>query len=136
MESSAAATAGMSYTKLTFEYDWQGKRIARHVWRGGTSGSPTFLNSRRWLYEGWNPVAEFTGTSDTAATGSTAPALNRYTWGLDLGENAGCRSLRPIFQAMQDASLGPIPIPASSRTCPPHKEPAVWSRVALGPSYF
>jgi RHS repeat-associated protein len=87
MESTAAAvTAGMPYTKLTFEYNWEGKRVARHVWRGGNSGSPTFLNSRRWLYEGWNPVVEFTGTSATAATGATAAALNRYTWGLDLGD--------------------------------------------------
>lgn len=87
MESTAAAvTAGMSYTKLTFEYNWEGKRVARHVWRGGTSGSPTFLNSRRWLYEGWNPVVEFTGTSATAATGATDTAVNRYTWGLDLGD--------------------------------------------------
>jgi RHS repeat-associated protein len=87
MESTAAAvTAGMLYTKLTFEYNWEGKRVARHVWRGGNSGSPTFLNSRRWLYEGWNPVVEFTGTSATAATGATAAALNRYTWGLDLGD--------------------------------------------------
>jgi YD repeat-containing protein len=85
METSAkAVTAGMSYTKLEFEYDWQGKRIARHFWKGGTSGSPTFVNSRRWLYEGWNPVAEFSGTSSTAATGATAAALTRYTWGTDL----------------------------------------------------
>jgi hypothetical protein len=42
MESTAAAvTAGMPYTKLTFEYNWEGKRVARHVWRGGSSGSPT-----------------------------------------------------------------------------------------------
>ncbi|MCW1914753.1 hypothetical protein OJ996_14290 [Luteolibacter sp. GHJ8] len=85
METSAkAVTAGMSFTRLVFEYDWQGHRIARHLWKGGTSGSPTFVNSRRWLYDGWNPVTEFSGTSSSAATGSTAAALTRYTWGTDL----------------------------------------------------
>jgi RHS repeat-associated protein len=85
METSATAvTAGMSYTKLEFEYDWEGRRIARHVWKGGTSGSPTFVSSRRWLYDGWNPVAEFSGTSASAATGATDAVLTRYTWGTDL----------------------------------------------------
>ncbi|QJE95717.1 hypothetical protein [Luteolibacter luteus] len=51
-----AVTAGMSYTKLTFQYNWEGKRIARHVWRGGSAVSPVFLNSRRWIYDGWNPM--------------------------------------------------------------------------------
>jgi RHS repeat-associated protein len=81
-----AVTAGMPYTKLTFEYNWEGKRIARNVWKGGTSGSPTFQSSTRWLYEGWNPVAEFSGSSDIAATGTSADPVKRYTWGLDLGD--------------------------------------------------
>jgi RHS repeat-associated protein len=106
MESTAAAvTAGMPYTKLTFEYNWEGKRVARHVWRGGNSGSPTFLNSRRWLYEGWNPVVEFTGTSATAATGATAAALNRYTWGLDLGD-AGERIGKPGHLLQRAGGVG------------------------------
>jgi RHS repeat-associated protein len=85
METSATAvTAGMSYTKLEFEYDWEGRRIARHVWKGGTSGSPAFVNSRRWLYDGWNPVAELSGVSAADATGATDAVLTRYTWGTDL----------------------------------------------------
>ncbi|QJE95720.1 RHS repeat domain-containing protein [Luteolibacter luteus] len=106
MESTAkAVTAGMSYTRLTFQYNWEGKRIARHVWRGGSAVSPVFLNSRRWVYDGWNPVVEFTGTSATAQTGLTAAALNRYTWGLDLGD-AGEGVARPGQMLQRAGGVG------------------------------
>lgn len=48
MESTTqATTAGHPYTKLQFAYDWQGRRIARHVWQGGTQASPTF-SAAKW----------------------------------------------------------------------------------------
>ena len=38
---------------ITYDYDYLGRRISRTV-----SGSTT-----RWVYDGWNPVAEYTGTT-------------------------------------------------------------------------
>lgn len=77
----AATTAGQPYTKLKFVYDWQGRRIARNVWKGGTVSSPTFISSRRWLYDDWNVIAEFSASSETT---TTVNRLNTFTWGLDL----------------------------------------------------
>lgn len=76
-----AVAAGHPYIKVVNAYDWQGRRIAEHVWKGGTTITPSFATSIRWLYDGWNPVAEFVSSSDTSS------ALTRqqiFTWGLDL----------------------------------------------------
>ena len=77
----AAATVLHPYVKQVFAYDWQGHLIARHVWKGDTPASSTFLSSRRWLYDGWNIVSEFSADSDTS---TTLTRVNAYTWGLDL----------------------------------------------------
>ncbi|MEO7100730.1 MAG: RHS repeat-associated core domain-containing protein [Luteolibacter sp.] len=77
----AATTAGHPYTKLKFVYDWQGHRIARTVWQGGTQAAPTFKSNRRWIYDGWNVIAEFSATTETT---TTVTRLNTFTWGLDL----------------------------------------------------
>ena len=38
-----AVTAGHPYMKVVNAYDWQGRRIAKHVWQGGTAASPVFI---------------------------------------------------------------------------------------------
>jgi len=82
MESTTqATTAGHPYTKLQFAYDWSGRRIARHVWQGGTQAAPVFKSSHRWLYDGWNVITEFTAPS---AASTTLTRANTFTWGLDL----------------------------------------------------
>ena len=87
METSTQATAaGHPYTKLQFVYDWEGHRIARHVWQGGTQASPVFKSSRRWLYDGWNVIAEFSAPSTTS---TALTRLDTFTWGLDLGDVDG-----------------------------------------------
>lgn len=76
MESTPAATTpDHPYTKLVFVYDWMGRRIARHVWQGGSQ------SSHRWLYEGWNVITELTAPSDSSTTLTRA---SLYTWGIDL----------------------------------------------------
>ena len=81
MESTSdALSAGQSYTKLNFVYDWQGRRLARHVWQGGTMIAPVFKSSDRWLYEGWNVVTELEATSVAA----TPTRKLTFTWGIDL----------------------------------------------------
>lgn len=87
METTSQATAaGHPYTKLQFGYDWEGHRIARHVWQGGSQASPVFKSSHRWLYDGWNVVAEFFAPS---ATSTELTRVNTFTWGLDLGDSDG-----------------------------------------------
>jgi RHS repeat-associated protein len=61
---------------LKFEYDWQGRRIHKQVWDGANwNGSIT--NDVKFVYDGWNLVAEL-----NALNASTL--LRSYVWGLDL----------------------------------------------------
>jgi RHS repeat-associated protein len=60
--------------KLDFEYDPLGRRIGRIV-STGASGSWVVTSTTRWLYEGWNPVAELNGAGTL---------VREYVWGSDL----------------------------------------------------
>jgi RHS repeat-associated protein len=60
--------------KLDFEYDPLGRRIGRIV-STGASGSWVPTSTTRWLYEGWNPVAELNGAGTL---------VREYVWGTDL----------------------------------------------------
>jgi YD repeat-containing protein len=63
--------------KLDFEYDPLGRRIGRIV-STGASGSWVPTSTTRWLYEGWNPVAELNGAGTL---------VREYVWGTDLSGN-------------------------------------------------
>jgi RHS repeat-associated protein len=81
MESTTqAVTAGAPYRKLVFRYDTGGRRLSKTVYHG-TASTPVFDSSTRWVYDGWNPVSEFTATAET---GGTFTRTKSYTWGLDL----------------------------------------------------
>jgi RHS repeat-associated protein len=72
--------SGFPSRTVEFVYDWQGKRIAKKVAEGAS------VRHTRYLYEGWNVVAEWTlhGSSTTLNTPQT------YLWGLDLaGQSSG-----------------------------------------------
>ena len=60
----ALFVSGIISCKPTFAYDWTGHRLARHLWKGGTAENPTFQFSTRWLWDGWNAVAEYTAASE------------------------------------------------------------------------
>ncbi|MBE0701935.1 MAG: RHS repeat-associated core domain-containing protein, partial [Afipia sp.] len=61
--------------RLDFAYDAQGRRIGKKVWPN-TGGTGTPLLDRRFLYDGWNLVAELNATNNTV--------IRSYVWGLDL----------------------------------------------------
>src|SRR5258706_2289814 len=68
------AAAG-SKRRLTFGYDYQGRRIAKQVetWTG-SAWSVTVSN--KFLYDGWNLIAELNGTNNVL--------IRSYMWGTDL----------------------------------------------------
>ncbi|MFD0894239.1 RHS repeat protein [Luteolibacter ambystomatis] len=81
---SAAATAGVPRTRLDFTYDSQGRRVAKSV-ESSTDGTTwTFVSSRRFLYDGWNLIAEYTAPS---ASSGTLTLDASYTWGDDLSSS-------------------------------------------------
>jgi RHS repeat-associated protein len=71
--SSAAVSAGHPATTLQFEYDYLGRRVQKAVTTGGNT------TYRRYIYDGWNLVAEF-----DAPSGTSLGAIKRhYTWGVE-----------------------------------------------------
>ena len=75
--STAAVNAGIAGQILTFQYDYLDRRVQKRV--TNTAGTQEFY-SRRYLYDGWNLVAEL-----AAPGGNTCGTIVRsYTWGLDL----------------------------------------------------
>jgi RHS repeat-associated protein len=61
---------GEGTKQLVFSYDWMGRRIRKLVRQG-----QTVVEERRYVYDGWNLIAEFNGTTNL---------LKSYTWGKDL----------------------------------------------------
>lgn len=75
--SSAALAAQFPNREITFRYDYMGRRVQKRVVDITQSQE---ISCRRFLYDGWNLIAEF-----AAPGGSTCGALVRsYTWGLDI----------------------------------------------------
>jgi RHS repeat-associated protein len=73
----AALTAGVPNQTLTFGYDHLNRRIAKKV-TTTTSGGST-VKDHRYLYEGWNVVAQFTADTNNELTPDAT-----YLWSLDL----------------------------------------------------
>ncbi len=77
----AAVNAGYPSRVLTFKYDYLGRRVQKSS--ALTVGATTTTTVTRYLYDGWNVIAEI---------GDTDNLLRSYTWGLDLAgtlEGAG-----------------------------------------------
>lgn len=70
----AAALVGIDNRILEFKYDYLGRRVQKRVLHGSTFA---LISSARYLYNGWNLVAEFNALSTLTLTRS-------FTWGLDL----------------------------------------------------
>jgi RHS repeat-associated protein len=64
-----------AFEKVTYEYDWQGRRIAKHFYTSATGTTP--FVTYKFVYHGWNPHAMLDG--------SATPVIEQtYVWGLDL----------------------------------------------------
>jgi RHS repeat-associated protein len=74
MQSLPDAPASSS-NRLTFIYDHQGRRMTKAV-QTFTGGAWTITLSNRFLYDGWNLVAELNATNKAV--------INSFVWGLDL----------------------------------------------------
>jgi RHS repeat-associated protein len=72
----SAVTAGAPEQKLEFSYDFQSRRISKKVYEwNGASGEWQVAGDLRFVYDGWNLVAELDATPAPVRT---------HTWGLDL----------------------------------------------------
>jgi RHS repeat-associated protein len=70
----SAVSGGHPNRTLSFVYDYLGRRVQKRVVDGST-----VLLSRRYLYDGWNLIAEF-AVNENLTCGAL---LRSYAWGLD-----------------------------------------------------
>ncbi len=62
-----------SAKRLDYTYDYQGRRVRKVVYQW--LGAWSLLRDTRFIYDGWNLIAEINGSTSL---------LRSYTWGLDL----------------------------------------------------
>ncbi len=76
MVSLSGAPSG-SERRVSFTYDFAGRRIAKgaEIW---TNSAWSVVLSNKFLYDGWNLVAELNGTNNAV--------IRSYLWGLDLSD--------------------------------------------------
>ena len=74
----AAIIGGYSNRQLEFKYDYLGRRVQKRS-INFTANTDT---TNRYLYDGWNLIAEFSVTST-----STLNLIRSYTWGLDIARS-------------------------------------------------
>jgi RHS repeat-associated protein len=88
--------ASVSRVMVEYAYDHQSRRIASStaVW---TNGSWQAVDSRSFLYDGWNVVKE--------TINHQQPTTNYYTWGLDLsGSLQGAGGIGGLLAASLDGT--------------------------------
>jgi RHS repeat-associated protein len=64
--------------RLEFAYDFQGRRVRKVVKNGDINAA--VASDRRYIYDGWNIVAEI----DALNTGAAMQVVKTFTWGLDV----------------------------------------------------
>jgi len=93
-----AAAAGMPNRELSFVYDYLGRRVEKRVYN---KDNYTQISSRRYLYNGWNVIAEIENNL----------VIRSYTWGLDivgsLSGAGGVGALLQIFDHRTDKAYFP-----------------------------
>lgn len=95
-----ANTAVGPQQRMDFEYDWKGRRIGKKVWNntGGTGSPATYL---KFVYDGWNLIAELDGNNANAVKRS-------FIWGLDLsGREQGAGGVGGLL-VIKPASGNPV----------------------------
>lgn len=78
---SFALSMGATHMLVQFRYDYLGRRVQKRVIN--VSNGNQEVSSRRYLYDGWNLVAEYAAPGG-AGIGSL---VRSYTWGLDIARS-------------------------------------------------
>jgi len=85
--------------KVTYAYDYQGRRSVKHIFGSYTGTVP--VETTRYIYKGWNVVREVKET----ATGTTA---KEHLWGLDLSlTRQGAGGVGGLLKSVSNADTSP-----------------------------
>lgn len=84
--------------RLEFTYDYMGRRV-RKIVRDGSSPTSTISLDRKFIYQGWNLIAEVDGATPTTS-------VRNYVCGLDLsGSTQGAGGVGGLLQIQTDAAV-------------------------------
>ncbi len=75
-----AQSVGVPHRILEFRYDYLSRRVQKRVINGTLSQE---VSSRRFVYEGWNLIAEYTAPGGSSFGG----IVRTFTWGLDIARS-------------------------------------------------
>jgi hypothetical protein len=102
----AAVTAGVPQERLEFAYEAQGRRVQKVVKLYSlTAGAYVTLHDTRFIYDGWNLMAEF-DFSPRLPVSSSPHLLRSYAWGRDLsGTMSGAGGVGGLVFAQQSSTL-------------------------------
>lgn len=105
MESRTGLPAAAKRQKLAFVYDFASRRVQKEVWDwNSTSQSYTRSAQTRFVYDGWNLIAELNGLAGNSL-------VRAYSWGLDLsGTEQGAGGVGGLL-------FGSFPQEAGAPTC-------------------
>jgi hypothetical protein len=119
---SSLTTPGLPHEQVLFTYDWQGRRVSK---KHSVIGEYTYRYDHRFVYDGWNLVAEL----NIPPGGATTNLVRSYVWGLDLsGSEQGAGGVRRDPCSFRSSSLRLISS-ASRPASPPNSS-------ALSPVVF
>ncbi len=94
----ALVPLGAPKYRIEFKYDYSGRRISTKTF-GGSVGNWELANETKYIYDGWNVIAEFSGTGLISKS---------YLWGLDLSGSlqgaGGVGELLSIEQHLGDGA--------------------------------
>ena len=80
MTSTLPTSGGYTRRRLEFTYDYLGRRVEKQV----TDLTTSAVSARRYVYDGWNLVAEL-----AVSGGAAGGVVRSYTWGLDVSGTLG-----------------------------------------------
>ncbi|KAF0179609.1 MAG: hypothetical protein FD161_1226 [Limisphaerales bacterium] len=94
---SQQVVANLPDLTIQFSYDFFGRRIVKKVYHK-VAGVTTLVKERRYVYDGWNLLAEYDGANNLQRS---------YAWGLDLsGTLQGAGGVGGLLLVYQHASTG------------------------------
>jgi RHS repeat-associated protein len=85
--------SGTTRKRMLFDYDWMGRRIQKRAYYHDGGSGWTLQYTRKFLYDGWNLIAELNGSNVRVRT---------YVWGTDLsGSHQGAGGVGGLLMVRQ-----------------------------------
>ena len=103
---STAVAAGAPNLRLDYVYDGFGRRVMKRVSRRNTAVTAWVLEEEmRFIYEGWNLLAEVSTLKPGSATARAVQPVRSYLWGEDLsGTETGAGGVGGLLMVRQHAA--------------------------------